>query len=81
MSEFLCFNNNITVDMMKSELEREGYTYRGRLVYPDIEGITYSLYMPEDEQLEVMLIDWGDGVWSVAYQYPDPNDLQFLVEE
>ena len=81
VSEFLCYNTSITVDMMKSELEREGYTYRGKLVYPDSEEITYSLFMPENNQVEVVLIDWGDGIWSVTYQYPDPDDLQYLVED
>jgi len=78
--QYVNYDSNISIDDMKAQLVSQGYTYKGIFNYPNVdEQSKYYYYQSADEKLEVTLIDWADGTWSVTFQLPDPNDLQYLV--
>ena len=71
----------LSIDVMKAQMAKEGYIYKGYLKSPWVANVVNYVYMPEDESLEVQLTDWGNGKWSVGFQLPDPNDLKNLITE
>ena len=81
MSNFDYMDTKISVDVMKAQLVKEGYNYKGYLKSPWYTDIINYVYMPDDESLEIQITDWGNGKWSIGYQLPDPNDLKNLITE
>lgn len=81
MSSYDYYDSNLSTDVMKQQLVKEGYNYKGYIKSQWSTNVTNDIYMPDDESLEIQLIDWRNGTWSVGFQLPDPNDLSKLITE
>lgn len=77
-------NTPILFPKVKSELERNGFTYEGKLKFDDYDADLCNLYLSADKAIEAQFSYWvkDDGEsWSISFQNFDEYDLQFLVPE
>ena len=77
------FNSPISLPAVKTELERNGFTYEGILKFDDYDADVCNLFLSADKTIEAQLSYWAKdgGSWSLSFQNLDENDLQFLVPE
>ena len=75
------FNSPISLPAVKTELERNGFTYEGILKFDDYDADICNLFLSADKTIEAQLSYWAKdgGSWSLSFQNLDENDLQFLV--
>ena len=75
------FNSPISLPAVKTELERNGFTYEGILKFDDYDADVCNLFLSADKTIEAQLSYWAKdgGSWSLSFQNLDEYDLQFLV--
>ena len=69
--------DDLSVDVFNKSLQLQGYTYLGKLHYPNTEDY-YDMFLSADEQTEV--VGFGDtNSWVLLYYPFDPEDLNYIV--
>ena len=82
-SEYGFVNYDMPFADVKAELERNGFSYQGRLdfEFPGAADI-YQMFLSKDQILEVQYAYWEkDNKWGLGFQAFDPSDLDYLDPE
>ena len=80
MSSYGFDNSEMPFPVIKAELERNGFIYKGKLNFeiPDASNI-YHMFVSADGSIEAQFVLWGEGNrWSIGFQPLDENDLNYL---
>ena len=71
------YRDDLSVDVFNKSLQLQGYTYLGKLHYPNTEDY-YDLFLSADEKTGV--VGYGDTKsWILVYYPFDPEDLNYIV--
>lgn len=75
------FDSIALLPNVKSELERNKFTYKGVLKFEDYNADLCQLFLSDDEAIEVQVSSWekDGGSWTISFQELDKYDLQFLT--
>ena len=76
----LCWNYDpaVPVEMANDLVRQQGYLFAGKCTNPNTNA-SYDAYFSADNAIEVLIASFNKGVWSIAYQPTDPEDLQYIV--
>ena len=74
----ICHDNNVPIDIFTKSLQLQGYTYLGKLHYPDTEDYD-DMFQSADGQTGVLVYANNYGGWIIEYYPFDPEDLNYLV--
>ena len=74
----ICHDDTLPFDFFKKSLQLQGYTYLGKLHYPDTEKYD-DLFLSADEKTEVMVYANTYGGWIIEYYPLIPEDLNHIV--
>ena len=80
LNDVLCMYHdaNLPIDVFTKSLQLQGYTYLGKLHYPDTEAY-YDIFLSADEKTEVLLYANIDGGWVIDYFALVPDHLNHIV--
>lgn len=73
----ICHDTSVPIDLANQSILKQGYEYKGKLVYPDDEPC--DIFFSPDGQTEVQTALWSDGRWAITFQPTDPEDFQYIV--
>ena len=74
----ICHDDNLPVDILHKSLLLQGYTYLGKLHYPDTEDYD-DLFLSADGKTEVSVYHNGYGGWVMDYYDLYPEDLDHII--
>ena len=74
----VCHNDNLPVDILHKSLLLQGYTYLGKLHYPDTESYD-DLFLSADGKTEVSVYHNDYGGWVMDYYDLYPEDLNHII--
>ena len=73
--------NDLSADVFNKSLQLQGYTYLGKLHYPDTEDY-YDVFLSADEKTEVASYGYLEDFALQLQYFPfDPEDLNYIVPE
>lgn len=75
----ICFDPNVPLEVPFTSLIKQGYDYRGGIIYPDQPNVHYSIFFSPDGNTEVTLNKYDDGGWQIFFQPTDPDDLPLII--
>lgn len=68
----------VPVEMAYKLVRQQGYVYAGKYVTAD-GNAAYDIFFSADNEMEVLIASFKKGIWSIAYQPTDPEDLKYVV--
>ena len=74
----ICYDPSLPIDMFNKSLLLQGYTYLGKLHYPDTEDYD-DLFLSADEKTGVLVYPNSYGGWVMDYAPFDPDDLDYVI--
>lgn len=74
----ICHDANLPIDVFTKSLQLQGYTYLGKLHYPDTEDYD-DLFLSADGKTEAMVYLNFNGGCIIEYFPFDPEDLNYIV--
>ena len=74
----VCHNDNLPVDILHKSLLLQGYTYLGKLHYPDTDSYD-DLFLSADGKTEVSVYHNDYGGWIMDYYDLYPEDLDHII--
>ena len=75
----ICLDPNVPLEVPFTNLIKQGYEYRGGIIYPDQPNVHYSIFFSPDGNTEVTLNKYDDGGWQIFFQPTDPDDLPLII--
>ena len=66
------------IDLFTKSVQLQGYTYLGKLHYPDTEDY-HDMFLSADEKTELLVYAISDGSWLLEYLAVIPGDLDHIV--
>ena len=75
----MCHDSTLPIDIFTKSLVLQGYTYLGKLHYPDTEDYD-DLFLSADGKTEVMVYANPYGGWVIDYFPYDPEDFNHIVK-
>ena len=74
----ICHDATLPVDIFTKSLQLQGYTYLGKLHYPDTEKYD-DLFLSADGKTKVLVYANTYGGWIMEYQVLNPEDLNHII--
>ena len=74
----ICHDPNVPLDVFTKSLQLQGYTYLGKLHYPDTEDYD-DLFLSADGQTEALVYANYNGGCIIDYIAYDPEDLDYII--
>lgn len=68
----------VPIEMANYLISQQGYVYSGKILFPGAKT-AYDIYFSADNETEIFVAPLSNGLWLIAYQPTDPNDLQYIV--
>lgn len=76
----LCTDNSVPVDVAFTHVAKQGYEFKGLLIYPEEPDTKFYVFLSPDEKTEVTINTFDDGrSWQILYQKTDPEDLPLII--
>lgn len=74
----ICHDDTLPIDLFTKSVQLQGYTYLGKLHYPDTEYY-YDMFLSADEKTELLVYANSSGGWMLLYFAVSPEDLDNIV--
>ncbi len=75
----ICLDPDVPSSVAFTSLIKQGYEYKGGIIFPDQPDVVYAIFFSADGQTEVMVNEYEAGGWQIFYQLTDPDDLPLII--